>query len=58
MAGRKPLEFFDLVKRQKFTTDNYTVVERRTKTGRVVLMAETISPLSGKKAVRILGPKK
>ena len=60
MAGKKqePLEFFDLVKRQKFTTTNYKVVEKRTKTGRIILMAETTSPLSGKKAVRILGPKK
>ncbi len=50
------LKFFDIVAKKPFETDQYTVEVRTTKKGRKVKIAFAISPYTGKKIARILGP--
>ncbi|MEB3806417.1 MAG: hypothetical protein GSR73_02760 [Desulfurococcales archaeon] len=50
------LKFFDIVAKKPFETDKYTVEVRTTKKGRKVKIAFAISPYTGKKIARILGP--
>jgi len=51
------LKFFDLKAKKYFETDKYEVVEKETKRGRIRI-AFAVSPYTGKKFARILGPAK
>lgn len=51
------IRFYDLKAKKHFETDKYEVVEKVTKRGRVRI-AFAISPYTGKKYSRILGPVK
>jgi len=51
------LRFFDLTKKKHFETDKYEVVIKETKRGKIKI-AFAVSPYSGKKFARILGPAK
>ncbi|MEM4818918.1 MAG: hypothetical protein QXQ91_01210, partial [Nanopusillaceae archaeon] len=51
------LKFYDLKAKQYFETDNYEVVVKETKRGKIKIAFAT-SPYTGKKIARILGPVK
>lgn len=51
------LKFFDLKAKKYFETDQYEVVVKETKRGKIKI-AFTVSPHTGKKFARILGPAK
>ncbi|ADV65244.1 hypothetical protein [Desulfurococcus mucosus] len=51
------LKFFDLKAKKYFETDQYEVVVKETKRGKIKIAFAT-SPYSGKKFARILGPAK
>ncbi len=52
------LKFFDVASKKFFETDKYEITEKLTKTGRVIRIAYAVSPYTGKKTARILGPVK
>ena len=54
--GKKPLTFYDLKRRRKFTTTNYSIVKKKVK-GRLREFAKAKAP-SGITVYRILPSKK
>ncbi|MEZ0289745.1 MAG: hypothetical protein ABWJ42_01480 [Sulfolobales archaeon] len=52
------IKFFDIVAKKPFETDKYEVVVKETKGGRKVRIAFAVSPYTGKRIARILGPAK
>ena len=49
------LEFYDIVKKKKFKTSNYTIKKaKNTRTKRMIKFAIAKSPFTGKKCARIL----
>jgi len=57
MPKKEKLKFFDIVTKKPFETDKYEVVIKETKRGKIRI-AFAISPYTGKKVARILGPVK
>ena len=51
------LKFFDIKEKKPFATDKYEVVVKETKRGKIRI-AFAVSPFTGKKVARILGPVK
>ncbi len=51
------LKFFDLKAKKYFETDKYEIVEKETKRGKIRI-AFAVSPYTGKRFARILGPAK
>jgi len=51
------LKFFDLKAKKYFETDQYEIVEKETSRGKIRI-AFAVSPYTGKKFARILGPAK
>lgn len=51
------LKFFDLKAKKYFETEHYEVVEKVTKRGKIKI-AFAVSPYTGKKFARIIGPAK
>jgi len=51
------LKFFDIKEKKPFETDKYEVVIKETKRGKIRI-AFAVSPFTGKKVARILGPVK
>lgn len=51
------LKFFDIKEKKAFETDKYEVVVKETKRGKIKI-AFAVSPYTGKKVARILGPVK
>ncbi|MEB3845199.1 MAG: hypothetical protein LRS48_05940 [Desulfurococcales archaeon] len=53
-GAKEKIKFFDLKAKQFFETDEYEIVIKETKRGKIK-MAKAVSPLTGKVYYRILG---